>query len=601
MNRLVFAALVAAAAHLNAQESHAGHGTPDTSRPILGTIDFPITANPASREAFIRGVLFMHNFHYEQAADAFREAEKLDPANVMAYWGEAMTHTHPVWNEQDTAEAHAVLAKLGASRDVRLARAQTPRERMWLDAAETLYAPGTTKAQRDTAYSATMGKLYASDTTDIEARAFYALSLLGLNEGDRDVATYRKAYELLAPVFKTHPKHPGIAHYLIHAVDDPDHARLGLAAANAYGEIAPTAGHALHMTSHIYLALGRWDDVLNANLRAHATIPNGMLSGHGGHWIHYSYIQLGRYRDADRWLDSMVKQAGSGRRARRTDSWDAAGMMAAANVVDTHRYKTHAAGVRVDESFFNAESSVGAMVDLAGAYFGYAIAALETGNRSIVDSAFTKMEKMRTDAAGDVTKASARGYVEVIEKTLRGYVLWKDRKFDDALSAFRDAAQEEASLPMPFGPPVVIKPPRESAGELLLEMKRPAEARVELTQALARTPQRTSVLLALREWKKHWATNMKAGNITARFSQSGTMPIQICRSLQKSERAADNRKNPREHFDEPDTSSLRCRTSSRWSVERWLRQRLDGTGCNKDHHWWLVLTHRKLGNTRCNE
>jgi tetratricopeptide (TPR) repeat protein len=109
---------------------------------------------------------------------------------------------------------------------------------------------------------------------------------------------------------------------------------------------------------------------------------------------------------------------------------------------------------------------------------------------------------MRTDAAGDVTKASARGYVEVIEKTLRGYVLWKDGKRDDALRAFRDAAQEEASLPMPFGPPVVIKPPRESAGELLLEMKRPAEARVELTQALARTPQRTSVLLGLARAEK---------------------------------------------------------------------------------------------------
>lgn len=494
--------MLAAAVSLQAQETHAGHGMPDAAKPLLGTIEFPATATTASHDSFVRGVLYMHNFHYPDAAEAFREAERLDSSNVMAYWGEAMSFTHPVWNEQDTTSAHAALLKLGASREIRLAKARTAKEKSWLDAVETLYGHGTTKASRDTAYSRAMSKLYASDTNDVEARTFYALSLLGLNQGNRDVDTYRRAYELLAPVFKTHPNHPGIAHYIIHSVDDPDHAGLGLDAANSYSRIAPAAGHALHMTSHIYLALGRWDDVLNANLRAHATIPNGILSGHGSHWIEYSLIQLGRYRDADRWLDSMVRQGGTGSPGRRQDSWNAAGIMAAANIADTHRYDTHASSVRIDEKYFNDSSYTEAMVDLGAAYFGYAIAALNRGQRGTVDSTFARLKQLRAESENDITKATSRGYVEVMEKSLRGHVLWKEHKLNEALASFQDAATEEAALPMPFGPPVVIKPPRESAGEVLLEMRRPAQAKAEFTLALARTPQRVQTLIGLARSEK---------------------------------------------------------------------------------------------------
>ena len=485
-----------------AQESHAGHGTADASVPILGTIDFPSTGNRASHDAFIRGVLLMHNFHYPQAAESFRKAQALDPSNAMAYWGEVMTFTHPVWNEQDTTAAHAVLAKLGSNAEARLARARTPRERLWLSAVEALYAHGGTKAHRDTAYSAAMEKLYQSDTSDVEARSFYALSLLGLNQGDRDVNTYRKAYELIAPVFRAHPDHPGAAHYLIHAVDDPEHAGLGLDAANAYGKIAPDAAHALHMTSHIYLALGRWDDVLNANLKAHATIPNGRLSGHGSHWIEYSLIQLGRYRDADHWLDSMVRQARTGPEPWKSDSWNAAVIMAAANLVDTHRYDRRPALIHNDPKYFGPQCYSEAMVDLGAGYFGQGLAALERGERDTANAILDELSRLQTWAGNDATKATSRGYVEVMEKTLRGYMAWKDGKRDGALNLLEDAANQEASLPMPFGPPVVIKPPRESRGELLLEMKRPAEARVEFEKALARTPMRTATLLGLARAEK---------------------------------------------------------------------------------------------------
>jgi tetratricopeptide (TPR) repeat protein len=474
-----------------------------SKEPVLGAIDFPTKANAASHAAFIRGVLLLHNFHYPRAAVAFQEAEKLDPTDVMGYWGEAMSYTHPVWNQQDTAAAHRALMKLAPTREARLALARSPKERAWLGSVEELYAPTGTKAQRDTAWSNALGRMHASDPTDIEATTFYALSLLGLNQGQSEAVAYQKAYELVLPIFRSHPHHPGAAHYLIHATDDPSHAALGLEAAEAYASIAPSATHAIHMTSHIFLSLGQWDKVVSANRRAQATIKGGAMSGHIVHWLHYALIEQGRYKEADVWLDSMVRQAKRIPPGRAYESWDAAGLMAAANLADTKRWTGHARDVRVDSTYFVSDGSPEGFGDLAAIEFGYALGALNRGETSAVDATLARMSARRAAVAGNTLMASSRGMSEVMEKALRGYVSLKAGDSAQALALFRDAAAEEASLPMPFGPPMTIKPPRESAGELLLAMGKPAEAKKEFEMALTRTPRRTAVLvgLARSEWE----------------------------------------------------------------------------------------------------
>src|SRR5687768_516337 len=281
-------ALVAAtaAAPLGAQPpEHAGHAAaPATARDErLGTIAFPTAAAPAARAAFVRGVLYLHNFHYPQAVRAFRQARTLDSADAMSAAFEALAHTYPVWNQQDTAMARAALRRLALTRAARAALARTPRERAWLGAVEELYERDAPKEARDTAFSRAMARLHADDPRDPEAATFYALSLLGLNQGDREPRAYAAAEAIVDTVLRAHPRHPGALHYKIHAVDDPQNATRGLAAARAYGEVAPSAGHALHMTSHIYIALGMWDDVVRANRMAQAT--NTHVFGHGTHWL----------------------------------------------------------------------------------------------------------------------------------------------------------------------------------------------------------------------------------------------------------------------------------------------------------------------------
>jgi hypothetical protein len=175
-------------------------------------------------------------------------------------------------------------------------------------------------------------------------------------------------------------------------------------------------------------------------------------------------------------------------------------MMAAANVADTHRWNGVAASVRVDSSVMKARPVFA--LNLASGEFGYALAALNRGDRKTFDNVLASMTKRRESFASDQTMATSRGMSEVKEKTLRGFAAWKGGSRSDALALFRDAATEEAALPMPFGPPETIKPPREAAGEILLEMKRPADAKKEFTLALARTPGRVAPLLGLARSEK---------------------------------------------------------------------------------------------------
>src|SRR6184192_4611003 len=283
--------------------------------PGLGTITFPSSGAPAAQAPFIRGVLLLHSFEYQDAARAFREAQRIDPGFALAYWGEAMTYTHPLWDEQDVNAARASLQRLGLTPQARRAKAPTPREQAYLDAVEILYGDGP-KARRDTAYSRAMERLVARFPADREAQVFYAASLLGLSQGVRNVPTYMRAATIVGRVFRDNPDHPGAAHLLIHCYDDPIHAPLGLAAARAYSKIAPDAAHAQHMTTHIFLALGMWDEVVSQNEIASGGDRAAWTPHHYTEWLGYGYLQQGRYQEALQHLELMHQNMNQARRGR---------------------------------------------------------------------------------------------------------------------------------------------------------------------------------------------------------------------------------------------------------------------------------------------
>src|SRR5678815_3756134 len=275
----------------------------------LGRVEFPTSGSKEAQAHFLRGLAALHSFWYEEALEAFRESTKVDPDFAMGYWGEAMTYNHPLWSEQDIAAARQVLTKIKDSAKM------TERERAYIASVRLLYGEGDKRA-RDAAYSAQMEKVYLAYPDDLDAAAFYSLSLLGMSGGGKGYRLQAKAGAIALDVYQKNPSHPGAAHYIIHAFDDPDHAILALPAARRYASIAPEAHHARHMPSHIFLQLGMWPEAAASNEAAwessdawmkRKNLSLSVRDYHSLHWLMYAYLQQGRYRQAERLLTLMKK------------------------------------------------------------------------------------------------------------------------------------------------------------------------------------------------------------------------------------------------------------------------------------------------------
>ena len=458
----------------------------------LGHITFPTSGRAEAEPVFIRGVLYLHSFEYDSAAQDFREAQRLDPAYAMAYWGEAMTYTHPVWYQQDAAAARGALQRLGATASERRAKAPTAREKRWMDAVEVLYGSGE-KTQRDSLYAREMERFARDFPGDHEVQAFRALSLLGLSSTGRDVPTYMRAAAIAEEVFRENPEHPGALHYLIHAYDDPVHAPLGLRAARAYAQVAPGAAHAQHMTSHIFVAMGMWDDVERANLAAWDASSH--RNGHYTHWLSYGYLQKGRLRDARTYVDAILRDAAADPSPYKVGYMN---IMLAGYLVDAEAWTSPWALFASDSA--RRVGTDGALRSEASALdFAAGMAAIKRG-----DLATTR--RMRGAIAQRVAASRltpGQGFVpglaasEIMGQMLDGLILANGTQIESAIGAVRAAAEREAALPFEFGPPETVKPPYELLGELYLAAQRPADARAAFEAALARTPNRSRAVLGL--------------------------------------------------------------------------------------------------------
>src|SRR5262249_12273877 len=285
----------------------------------LGTIRFPNSGAPAAQTAFVEGVKALHSFEFDQAALFFQEAQRGDPGFALAYGGEAMSSNHPTWAEVDAAAARSALGRLSPTAEGRRARAKTEKEKAFLDAADVLFSDGGDKLARDLAYSHAMEAMYARWPDDHEVATFYALSLLGtVRPGDVGFRRQALAASIAERGLQENPNHPGAAHFVIHAFDDPDHAPLALDAARSYARIAPRAPHALHMPSHIFVQLGLWEDTIESNAVAYRAAVEqiarlgtreGREDFHTLSWLIYAELMMGRIDEARANLDRARETA----------------------------------------------------------------------------------------------------------------------------------------------------------------------------------------------------------------------------------------------------------------------------------------------------
>src|SRR5436190_1117763 len=427
---------------LAAQEAHHHHGE------TLGRVVFSVSCTPGARTRFERAVALLHSFWYEKAADTFREAVVADTACAMAYWGQAMSLFHPLWTPPVGADLAAGLA--ASERGLALAR--TPRERDYLTAIRTYYADYGERdhTTRLVAYAAAMDGVRHRHPRDREAAIFYALSLIALAQANATDTTFsyqKRADAILEPLFKAEPRHPGLAHYLIHTNDAPRLARLGLYAARHYAEIAPDVPHAQHMPSHIFTRLGLWDDDIASNIRSAASARtfederhlNALWDqrGHAWDYLVYAYLQQGRDAEAKRVAEALT-------------------------------------------------------------HFAHALGAARTGDTAGARAAISKLDDIeRTEEAAGGAHAYWAGQVRIQRLAASG---WLARTMGDTAEAVRLATTaadlEDVTQKHPVTPGSLL-PARELLGDLLLELGRAVKAAQAYAASLAQQPHRARSLFGL--------------------------------------------------------------------------------------------------------
>lgn len=462
-----------------------------TQESQLGRVEFPTSGSPQAQAHFLRGLAALHSFWYEEAAEAFRESTKVDPEFSMGYWGEAMTHNHPLWSEQDPAAARLVLAKIKETPKL------TERERAYLNAVKVLFGDGDKRA-RDTAYSAAMEKIYRAYPDDLDAAAFYSLSLLGLVRGeDKSYRLQARAGAIALDVYQKNPNHPGAAHYIIHAFDDPEHAIIALPAARRYASIAPEAHHARHMPSHIFLQLGMWPEAAASNEAAwessDAWMKRKKLSVsvrdyHSLHWLMYAYLQQGRYKKAEELLTLMKKVMSESTYDNKLwpgyyeNNW---ANMAAAFIVETEAWN------RAMELFPGNKPST----EQTGSNGMHAShdATVRTSMASRNLPAF--IHGLVAATKGAIIEVNSLKSVNEIEVQALSFSMRNDHTA--AIDLMKKATALEEERGAPYGPPSLIKPSHELFGEILLRAGQPKEAIEKFQVSLLRQPNRARSLLGL--------------------------------------------------------------------------------------------------------
>jgi tetratricopeptide (TPR) repeat protein len=456
--------------------------------------------------------VWLHSFMYEDAIDAFRAAQKLDPNFVMAYWGEALSFSQPLWFFEEVEKGRAALAKLGATPAARMAKARTPRDQGFLRAVEALFGPGDLRA-RASAHAQEMAKLAAQNAADDDVQTFYALALLAtLPRGDAALPIRQQAGTLAEKVFARNPKHPGAAHYILHAYDHGTLAAKALPAARAYAKIAPQASHALHMPAHAFLQMGFWDEAAttdeaswNASIAwaKRRGLPISSRDFHSLTWLQYEWTQQGRFsktKEALAFVNEAMKAGpgpkpqapsplhsgghgygeaseigrGSNEAALRNDR----GSMRARYIIEGERWQE----MKGQSSFDNIEE-----------LFALGLSAVNLGDGARVRVVIDEFRK----ASAPAQPAELREQAEVMLLEMEALDLFAQGRHREAFLAMDRAAALQARMPRPIGRPFPVKDVNELYGELLLQVNRAKEAITWFDRALARTPNRSRALFGL--------------------------------------------------------------------------------------------------------
>jgi len=484
-------ALLLAAHPLAAQMDMGEHG--GTPPAHLGRVRFPTSCSAAAQQRVERAVALLHSFWYEEARKTFGEAAARDSTCTIAYWGEATSLLHPLWQPPTADDQRRGAALVERAR---AAGPPTPREQGYVEAIGAFYHDWATAGYLDRikAWSAGLGRVHEAQPADTEAAIFYALSLIAVAQNSPPDTTYalqRQAGDILDPLFRVQPNHPGLAHYLIHAYDSPLLAHRAVRAADRYAGIAPSVPHARHMPSHIYTRLGMWDASIASNTSSAAasrqyeaeqrmhTVWDQRL--HAMDYMAYAYLQEGRDAAARR---LAIETAG-------IKAWSPANSVAATYALAAipARYALER-GRWGEAAALPVRSDLNEPASLAVTHFARALGAARGGDTAAARAALTALAVIDSDFAQRRVPIWA-GTVHAERLAAAAWLALAVHDTAAAVETASDAADLEDHTEKHPVTPGAILPARELYGDMLLEVGRPADALTAYEASLTRAPKRS--------------------------------------------------------------------------------------------------------------
>lgn len=462
-----------------------------TSAEQLGTVHLPVSCGAAADSALERGLALLHHMTYEPAEAAFADAAAENPDCALAHWGTAMTYVHPLWSDPPPPEKFErgveAIATARAIDDL------TDVERAYVEAAGAYFDAGKQTVERPNleAFAAGWEAAHEAFPDDAEIQAFRALSMLGVADpGDDELTAQRRAGALAEELLEEYPEHPGAHHYSIHAYDYPALAERALGIARAYGEIAPSVPHALHMPTHIFTRLGLWDASIDFNERsaeaARANPVSGAVSLHFFHaldYLAYAHLQRAEWDAAQAVLDTVRSVEGPkmievatpytlaavpARFALERDAWARAAALPA--------------GVPADYPWeqFPAIEAI--------SHFARGIGAARSGDPQAARASIGRLAELRDAAAASSQYWATQ--VEIQRLAVEAWAEYAGGDTDAGLSTMRRAAELEASTEKHPVTPGEVLPARELLGDMLLDLERYEEAEAAYAATLERSPRR---------------------------------------------------------------------------------------------------------------
>jgi tetratricopeptide (TPR) repeat protein len=455
----------------------------------IGTVSFETSCDASVKAKFNEAVALLHSFWFNESRAAFEDVLKQDPNCAIAYWGMALTHWGNPFSGQRSPQT---IAAGKAVIDKGLATGSpTPREKEFIEAAGILFSSNdvTNQRQRVLDYEKAMGRLSTANKTDMEARIFWALAIAqAASPTDKTYARQLAAAEMLEPLYKQHPNHPGLAHYIIHVYDVPVLAPKALNAARNYAGIAPVVPHALHMPSHTFTRVGFWKESVASNTRSAAEAEKTSGIGEAMHardYMTYAYLQMGMDTQA---LENVGHAKRLGAMAGGTQGAAGPGPNPFALAAIPARYAMERRQW-AEAMALEPHPAPNTPYTEAITHFVRAIGAARAGQP---DAAATDIERLTAirDREIEMKDDYWAQQVDIQKRGAVAWVLFAQGKKADGIAAMKEAATIEDSTEKSAVTPGPIAPARELLGYMLLENKQPKEALAEFDAVMKKEPNR---------------------------------------------------------------------------------------------------------------